>query len=42
MARKDFYGLDRDSVDELKEKADAVICNNDGHSVKYILERYIK
>ena len=43
MVSQAGLGLAMDNaVDELKEKADAVICNNDGHSVKYILERYIK
>jgi len=30
------------AVDELKAVADTVICNNDQHSTKYILDNYIK
>jgi len=30
------------AVDELKAVADTIICNNDRHSAKYILDNYIK
>ncbi len=36
-------GLAMDNaMDELKQKADAVICNNEQHAIAYILEHYIK
>ena len=43
MVHKAGLGLAmQNAVDQLKETADAVICNNDSHAIDYIINTYIK